>query len=64
MNSVAFVLLLATGLTAVSAGVIDGNANEYADEVNKTSTKFNMSADDCGNPLLVGGAVAEVQRLR
>merc|ERR1711942_250855 len=35
MNSVAFVLLLATGLTAVSAGVIDGNANEYADEILK-----------------------------
>ena len=46
MNSVAFVLLLATGLTAVSAGindivnVHDGNANEYADEVNKTSEKY------------------------
>merc|ERR1712228_974507 len=41
MNSVAFVLLLATGLTAVSAGindivnVHDGNANEYADEILK-----------------------------
>merc|ERR1712029_313854 len=41
MNSVAFVLLLATGLTAVSAGVNDivdvhsGNANEYADEILK-----------------------------
>merc|ERR1711922_48102 len=41
MNSVAFVLLLATGLTAVSAGINDiidvhsGNANEYADEILK-----------------------------
>merc|ERR1712200_29753 len=41
MNSVAFGLLLATGLTAVSAGindivnVHDGNANEYADEILK-----------------------------
>merc|ERR1712234_32486 len=41
MNCVAFVLLLATGLTAVNAGfndivdVHDGNANEYADEILK-----------------------------
>merc|ERR1712168_1227976 len=41
MNCVAFVLLLATGLTAVSAGindivdVHDGNANEYADVILK-----------------------------
>merc|ERR1712002_13937 len=39
MNSVAFVLLLATGLSAVSAGIDDivdvhnGNANEFADEI-------------------------------
>merc|ERR1712126_751254 len=38
MNSVAFVLLLATGLTAVNADIVDvhdGNANEYADEILK-----------------------------
>merc|ERR1712002_755413 len=41
MNWLAFVLLLATGLTAVSAGindivdVHDGNANDYADEILK-----------------------------
>merc|ERR1712228_173788 len=38
MNSLAFVLLLATGLSAVSAGIVDvhdGNANEYADEIFK-----------------------------
>merc|ERR1712142_1456995 len=41
MNWLAFVLLLATGLTAVSAGindivdVHDGNANDYADEIPK-----------------------------
>merc|ERR1712121_333813 len=41
MNSVAFVLLLATGLTAVSAGINDivdvhnGNANDYADQILK-----------------------------
>merc|ERR1712055_448216 len=41
MNSVAFVLLLATGLTAVSADIDDiidvhnGNANDYADEILK-----------------------------
>merc|ERR1712002_1435730 len=38
MNSLAFVLLLATGLSAVSAGIVDvhdGNANDYADEILK-----------------------------
>merc|ERR1712126_752461 len=38
MNSVAFVLLLATGLTAVNADIVDvhdGNANENADEILK-----------------------------
>merc|ERR1712002_1072880 len=38
MNSLAFVLLLATGLSAVSADIIDvhdGNANDYADEILK-----------------------------
>merc|ERR1712002_321311 len=41
MNWLAFVLLLATGLTTVSAGindivdVHDGNANDYADEILK-----------------------------
>ena len=39
MNSLAFALVLATALTAVSAGIDDiidvhnGNANDYADEV-------------------------------
>merc|ERR1712026_577057 len=45
MNSLALVLLLATGLSAVSAGIDDivdvhnGNANEFADSVRRREEK-------------------------